>query len=327
MKETFYCTILLIISNSQNIFLVIMPYILFILSIFGIQVYKITSREKINLIRNNVKKDFCSCYDENGNPIGLIIHKHIFPKYICWNSTFGDNCLHILSQKKTRDDLTNIVCKKKNAMHETQPNEIENKTEKNKEKTNTIEYFYRTGTYSYFYYNKRDLYINYDYNKHQKEISKKIVDYYQKNDKVCVYLYGKVGVGKTYLSYLLCKELNGSLCDTYDPTSPGDYFQDLYSYTQPCKDKPLIVLLDEVDIILTYIHDGNVYKHKNVPVQIHDKATWNNFLDKIGMVIYPNIILILSSNKSIHEIDKMDPCYLRKGRVNIVSELMDEKFD
>ena len=51
------------------------------------------------------------------------------------------------------------------------------------------------------------------------------------------------------------------------------------------------------------------------------------FLDKIGMGIYPNIILILSSNKSIHEIDKMDPCYLRKGRVNIVSELIDEKFD
>ena len=71
MKDTVYCTLLLLITNSQSIFGVIVPYVLFLLSIFKIQVYKITSREKINFIRNNVKNDFCSCYDENGNPIGI----------------------------------------------------------------------------------------------------------------------------------------------------------------------------------------------------------------------------------------------------------------
>ncbi len=321
MKDTVYCTILLIISNSQNIFLVIAPYILFILSIFEIQVYKITSREKINLIRNNVKNDFCSSYDENGNPIGLIIHKHIFPKYVCWNSSFGDNSLHLLSGKQTRENLSNIIYKKKIIMEEKKPDKIE------KKESNIIEYYYRTGNYSYFYYNKRDLYIYYDYNKNQKSIAKDITEYYSVYNKACVYLYGKVGVGKTYLAYLLCKELNGTLCDTFNPTSPGDYLQDLYSYTQPSKEKPLILLLDEVDITLTSIHNDKVYKHKNVPVQIHDKVTWNNFLDKIGMGIYPNIILILSSNKPISDINNMDTSYLRNGRVNIVRELMNDKKD
>lgn len=322
MKDTVYCTLLLLITNSQSIFGVIAPYILFLLSIFKIHVYKITSREKINFIRNNVKNDFCSSYDENGNPIGIVVHKHLFPKYICWNDMSIGNSLHILSSKKTRTELTNQVYK---------PNKVETLTIDKplnvKKNSQTIEYFSRTGNYSYFYYNKRDLYINHDYNKHQKYIANNITEYYKLHNSVCVYLYGKVGVGKTYLAYLLCKGLNGSLCDTYEPTCPGDYLQDLYSYAQPTKEKPLILLLDEVDITLTSIHDDKVYKHKNVPVQIHNKVTWNNFLDKIGMGIYPYLILILSSNKPISEINNMDASYLRKGRVNIVSELINDKID
>ena len=34
------------------------------------------------------------------------------------------------------------------------------------------------------------------------------------------------------------------------------------------------------------------------------------------MILYKNVILILTSNESIEEISALDPCYLRKGRID-----------
>jgi hypothetical protein len=51
------------------------------------------------------------------------------------------------------------------------------------------------------------------------------------------------------------------------------------------------------------------------------KIDWNAFLDKFDMEYYPNIILILTSNKSIDYFNKLDSSYFRNGRVDLKIEL------
>ena len=119
------------------------------------------------------------------------------------------------------------------------------------------------------------------------------------------------------LCYILAKELGGSLCDTFTPSKPGSYFEDLYTRVSPTTNKPFILLLDEVDIMLQQIHNQTIVQHKNISTQIHDKTTWNRFFDNIQRGMYPHLIVILCSNINKTEIDKKyNACYLRKGRID-----------
>lgn len=55
---------------------------------------------------------------------------------------------------------------------------------------------------------------------------------------------------------------------------------------------------------------------------MHDKITWNSFLDSIDIGLYPNLIIIFTSNISHEELsEKTDKSYLRVGRINIVCNL------
>jgi len=320
-----------LITNSQNIWQMFSPYVLFFFALFHIKVYKFTIREKLNYIRGNIKKDFCNCYDENGIPMGIIIHRNMkgcFPKYICWGGQYDapDRSLYIMSSTTTREALLENALKS-NIISTSSCETTEKLVDMTTENKNMLEYYSRAGVYSYFSYHSRTLYIKQIYTPTQKQIADEVVKYYTKYNRVVVYLHGKIGVGKTFLTYLISKEVSGSFCDTFQPTDPGDYFQDLYSIVKPTKDKPLVLLLDEVDILLKIIHEEKVTRHKNVPIQIYNKITWNRFLDKIGMGIYPNLILILCSNKSIQDIHQMDASYLRDGRVHLVKELVSQKND
>jgi ATP-dependent 26S proteasome regulatory subunit len=42
------------------------------------------------------------------------------------------------------------------------------------------------------------------------------------------------------------------------------------------------------------------------------------------MIFYKNIVLILTSNESKDHIDKMDPAYLRKGRIDETYSMMEQ---
>ena len=47
------------------------------------------------------------------------------------------------------------------------------------------------------------------------------------------------------------------------------------------------------------------------------KGDWNKWLDRFDRGYYKNVIIIMTSNKSIEWFDKLDPSYLRSGRINI----------
>ena len=61
-------------------------------------------------------------------------------------------------------------------------------------------------------------------------------------------------------------------------------------------------------------------EHKKYNKEIADKTSWNCFMDKIGYGMFPNVIILMTSNKTHREISKADTSYLREGRVNIIRE-------
>ena len=112
-----------------------------------------------------------------------------------------------------------------------------------------------------------------------------------------------------------------TICDTYNPAEPSNIFDSFYSSVNPTKSKPLVILLDEIDVIISRIHNNEILLHEKYTTQIYNKVTWNLFFDKLNMGLYPNVIVILCSNMSPTDIDKMDKCYLRKNRIHIISEM------
>ena len=158
--------------------------------------------------------------------------------------------------------------------------------------------------------------------KNQQHIINQVVDFYKKNNNCVCMISGDPGKGKSAIGILIAKELNGSLCKTYNPTNPGDNLENLYNQANPSINNPLVLLIDEFDILLDSIHHDKIILHKNIPIEIYNKTTFNNLFDDINLKLYPNLIIIFTSNLNKSTIEnKYDPCYIRKGRVNLIFNL------
>ena len=134
-------------------------------------------------------------------------------------------------------------------------------------------------------------------------------------------LYGPPRGGKSNIPLLLARTLldaskQVSFVDTFNPTEPNDSFSALYTRINPSKDKPLIVVLEEIDGIVFNMHIG-IKRHEHMPIQITCKAEWNKWLDRFDRGYYPGVFLIMTSNKSIEYFNDLDSSYFGVGRVNI----------
>lgn len=154
----------------------------------------------------------------------------------------------------------------------------------------------------------------------QDAIIQRIKEHQAQRQHTVVYLHGPPGSGKSLVGILLTYEYKGSYCNTLKPWQPGDTLSQLYSEVEPTLESPLILVFDEFDSALLHIHEG-IQPHKNLPIQVPDKAGWNQMLDSIQRGIYPHLILILTSNKPPSFIRSLDPSYIREGRVDITVEL------
>jgi Cdc6-like AAA superfamily ATPase len=152
----------------------------------------------------------------------------------------------------------------------------------------------------------------------------KIIEYHNKNKHTVVFLHGLPGSGKSMIGQLLTKHYNGTYCDELIPWQPGDTIGGLYTEAEPTENNPLIIAFDEIDNILLKIHNNKIESHKNLPIQIKNKETWNKFFDAIDRHKYKHIIIIMTSNRSNEFINNLDSSYLRKGRINLIFELVNE---
>ena len=186
----------------------------------------------------------------------------------------------------------------------------------------TIDIYNRCGSYSNLWYRKRPI-KNFDYHPRpdQAILMKQIQDLYATKKAVTIFLYGPPCTGKSILGLLLADAYGSSYCNTFSPWEPGDIMATLMDEVEPAKDKPLIIVWEEIDIQLALIHKG-IEPHKNIPILVRNKTGWNTLLDKIQLGIYPNVILLLTSNMDVKKINQMmDESYLRKGRMDIIASL------
>jgi len=186
----------------------------------------------------------------------------------------------------------------------------------------SITYFERSGDFFRTRYDKRELTdLVFTPRENQQSVIETIVKMFNETKSTVILLTGPPGTGKSTISYCIatyllsvCKGI--SFTDTFNPTTPGDDFGALYRKVNPTKDKPLIILLDEVDGLIDKVK-SSIPEHQYVPTQVRCKTTWNTWLDKIDRGFYPFVIMIMTSNKSIQWFDEIDRSYMREGRVQL----------
>lgn len=279
-------------------FLWSLPFLL--ITIFKWQLYHIKDKQKVMLLSSKIK--YSSIKKDNQKPSGIFIYY---------------NYIGIFLEKENSSEIYLLTSTKK--YEELIKKEKDDKEKKKEE----ITLFERFGNYSWIEYSKRSFNVTkYNNRENQSQIIDDIIKLYNNNKYCTSFIYGLPGSGKSMIGILLAKALKCSLVRTFNPSEPGDSINCLYNEVNPTENNPLIVVLDEVDIMLDKIHNNKIIPHTNIPTQIQDKTSWNRFFDDINLGLYPYTIFVLTSNISINDIEiKHDASYVRDGRVHIKSKI------
>ena len=267
---------------------------------------------------------YLSCSTGNG-PHGPMKNLYIFTSkkfyntYISKNGNGNDNC----NDNGNGND---------NGNENVYVNEKQNKNKLLSHEKKTITLYIREGSY----YNLSYLPNNYKAPKKlfpprfkQTLIINEILDIYDidTHPYVRVLLCSKPGFGKSILAIHLCYELLNiyekvSFVTTWSPTDPNDSFVRMYNKIKPSIKAPLVILLDEIDIIVKNMIEGKIKisDASPLPIEIMDKKGWNNFFDAFDIEIYKYVIIIMTSNKHTSYFNDLDPSLLREGRIDIVKD-------
>jgi hypothetical protein len=286
------------------------PQFIFIILFYLCKIHKyiiIGDKELNNTIMKKISKKIM--YSENYYINGKNIPHGYF---IGWNY-FG--CIQM------RDNDTNIILWTKehiykdllqDTIEDIQEKQISNSISNSISNTysnSKIKIYIRKGSYKNFYY--QYIRVNLSHIEpifKQGEIVDSIIEVYN-NKRATIFIQGVSGAGKSTIGYLVAKRLNASYCHTFNPTEPGDFLSNLMV---DVSEEPIVIVIEEVDVLLKKIHQG-IEKNNETPIMVHNKATWSNFLDDLFLY---NILLIFTSNTTKEDIDKLDPSYLRKGRIH-----------
>ena len=167
----------------------------------------------------------------------------------------------------------------------------------------------------------------------QKQIIDEILNIYNlyTHPYARVLLCSKPGFGKSVLAIHLCYELLNtyekvSLVTTWTPTDPNDSFIRMYNKIKPSVKAPLVILLDEIDITVKNMLEGNIKisDASPMPIEITSKKGWNDLFDAFDIEIYKYVIVIMTSNKLTSYFNELDSSLLREGRIDIVKDCDDK---
>jgi hypothetical protein len=293
-------------GHLQRIF----PLVMIFLYWSGLRVYKIEGNTLTKFTRD-IK--WASMYEHDDEPMN-------------WIS--GYFFLGYLEVRESRDECIRkayVFCHSSLLKKYSQDSSKEESQETKTSKPITI--YEREGAFWRIKYQKVNLVFR-DINPRncQKMAIDKILKHYNEKKYSTVLLYGVPGCGKSMLGILLAKHLlktcpKVNFVDSFCPSDPGDEFISLYVKISPTEKSPMIVVLEEVDILVEKMHNGKVEEHKDLPVLVKNKTGWNMFFDKFDRERFPYVIFIMTSNQHIQWFNKLDPAYFRDGRVNLKIEM------
>lgn len=336
-----YITILFVLTQLSSMMNTFLPIIRPLMLLLGYYKYKITTRETGLLFKSKIHSMplIYNSMNENQEPSGTIIHRSLIPQFIIYEHQDHYHGFIIFCRKEFYKNIFNKDYKKKEIVLDDDFVPQKDKKETNKEtktgatdeddiyKHKQINLVTRYGNMGYFEYNLRKIDltlvhgVEHKFFKKQEELYKSIMMFYKTQNYCKVFLAGEPGSGKTFFSYLMAQKLDCYFCDTYDPYLPSSSFMEVYNSCKLKPEKPLIVVLDEVDILLNKIMKNQAQTHEKYCREIHDKLSWNNFMDKIDYGLYPYVIFVMNSNMSKDKLmSTTDPSLLRKGRIDIAVE-------
>jgi hypothetical protein len=293
-----------------NSFVWLLIPICFIIQVFGIRFYKIIDQRKADVILRKLKNNIISSNYVYYN--SEFKHHGIFISWYCVGNIQLNGEIFEICIITTQEYIDNLI---KDSHNEIIPKFGEIVIEENKKE---ITIYNRQGYFGNLHYEESTFFLNKKSKTNQNLIVHSIIKYYKDNNYCTSFINGIPGSGKTTIAYLLAKELNGSMCKTFNPTDAGDHIQNLIRRVNPTSENPLIVLLDEIDIMINNIHNNKINTHKHTPVPVRSKTDFNRFLDDVE-IHYKNVIFILTSNTSLKDIEMntKDSSYLREGRVHL----------
>jgi len=188
--------------------------------------------------------------------------------------------------------------------------------------TQPLTIYSRTGSYTNIYYSRMRLDIqDLEPRGQQAEVVDSICSKFIKKRRGVFFIYGTSGAGKSTIGLLVANRLKGTFCHTFNPSDPGDTLPNILRESEPSDEHPTIILLEEVNTLIHEIHNATIQKHKNITTSVHSKSTYNTFID--DLILYRNVLFIMTSNENKESIDALDPCYLRKGRVDEYYSMME----
>lgn len=295
------------------------PFIL--IKWFGYELYHITDREIINLFVKNL--NIKGTVNKNNKSYGLFYGVYNRKLYI---GKIGDR--YSYDSRKDEMDLY-IMCPVNLHNQIVKSLTINGNHAVNNKSTitnsNQLKIYIRKGSYHHFQYTSKpfNIHINTPY-KSQQTIINSIEQIYNQKNRARVLIYGQPGLGKSLTALFLANKLQGGICTTFNFCDPGDEFHTVYQTANPEEKKPLVLLIDEIDVHLTNIVENKVkHEHTYCPVEVYNKNTWNIFFDNFDWGFYNHVIIIMTSNKNKEYFDALDPSYLRPGRVDAIYELKD----
>lgn len=281
--------------------------------LFGISIYKV-SGQKMQVFLKEVK--IASIWN-NDDPEGWLLGRWYIGYINRSQGSRGDTITELL-----------ILCRKKFYDTNISKNEDADEPGVNGEiyKPKKIAFYERQGVayWNLFYSPRQITCTELEPRVNQQNIIKLLYKKFQKNSYVVALLHGEPGKGKSMIPYFLAKYMLGkpmfkkvSLLDTFNPIIPGEQFNIIYTKVSPMKDSPLIVVIEEVDIIMMKIHTNTVERHPDMATMITNKIEWNQFFDRFDRKLYPHVLFIMTSNKCPTFFDDLDPSYMRPGRVDV----------
>lgn len=290
----------IITTLTVSVLSVICALPIIVVGYFNIKLYEITNQANVNLILSRLEKRCTHIVNDE-------ISGWVYGWNYCGYIERGENKVTI--KILTTETYYKALLKRENihgSVAET-----------------SIQVCERSGDYTWPMYNSRELDVSeFTATDKQQEVIDQIRSVYETKGHCVAYIYGEAGSGKSMIATLVAKSYQSSLTFDHNPTTPGDRLSIIHSKINPRKNKPLVILFDEADIMIEDIHHKRCYIMKLIETTVRNKSTYNGYFDRIDMGMFPNLIVLMTSNQKPDYIRGLDPSYLRKGRVGVIAELI-----